>query len=158
MDGTHIGQPSDTVFKSFTSVRGHAIKYKETRASGDTVYAQWTPDLPVRGLYEVSVYVPARHATTRRAQYHIHGVVGAASELLVKLDQSMYSNQWVPLVVYEFSGEPGSGHVNLTDLTNESGLEIAFTAVRWRQVLEQHEIPIGQGNGFDAPMGTPDER
>jgi hypothetical protein len=64
LDGTHISQPSDAVFKSFTSVRGHAIKYKDTRASGDTVYAQWIPDLPVRGLYEVSVYVPNRHATT----------------------------------------------------------------------------------------------
>jgi hypothetical protein len=158
MDGTHIGQPSDAVFKSFTSVRGHAIKYKETGTSVDTVYAQWTPDLPVRGLYEVSVYIPSRHATTHRAQYHIHGVAGAASELLVRLDQAIYSNQWVPLVVYDFTGDPGSGRVNLTDLTTESGLEIAFTAVRWRQVLDQTEIPVGQGNGFDAPMGTPDER
>lgn len=158
IDGTQTSQPSGSVFKSYVSVRGHTIKYKETRPNDDTVYAQWNPSLPSHDLYEISVYVPSRHATSRKAQYHIHGVAGAANELLVKLDQSIYDNQWVPLVVYEFTGEPGSGQVNLTDLTGESGLEIAFTAIRWRQVLEQTSIPVNQGIGFDPPIGTPDER
>ncbi len=157
-DGTHTGQPSDAVFKEFTSVRGHSIKYKETRTAEDTVYAQWQPDLPGAGNYEVSVYVPSRHATTRQARYHIHGVAGAASELLVRLDQSIYNDQWVPLVVYAFTGQPGSGQVNLTDLTGEAGREIAFTAIRWRQVVEEEEPPASAGNGFDAPIGSVEER
>jgi murein DD-endopeptidase MepM/ murein hydrolase activator NlpD len=158
MDGTQTGAPSDAVFKEFTSVRGQTIRYKTTEPSQDQVWAQWTPGLPAPGIYELSVYVPSRHATTRQARYHIHGVTGAASELLVKLDQSLYNNQWVPLVSYEFSGEQGSGRVNLTDLTGESGLEIAFTAIRWRQVVEQTEPSPEVGNGFDPPIGTAEER
>lgn len=158
MDGTYTGQPSSSVFKTFTSVRGHIIKHKQTQVGNNSVWAQWTPNLPLRGLYEVSVYVPSRHATTHQARYHIHGVAGAGSELLVRLDQSVYYNQWVPLVVYEFTGGPGSGRVNLTDLTGETGQEIAFTAIRWRQVTEQKKVDVLTGGGFDPPIGTAEER
>lgn len=157
-DGAYSGKPSAEVFQSFSSVRDHTIKYRPTAASRDEVYAQWNPGLPAPGLYEISVYIPSRHATTRKAQYHIHGVKGAGSELLVKLDQSLYNNQWVPLLVYEFTGDTGSGQVNLTDLTGEAEKEIAFTAIRWRQVLDQKPIDVETGNGFDPPIGTATER
>lgn len=158
MDGTYSGQPTTMVLKEFVSARGHTIKYKTTGVTVDEVWAQWTPNLPGPGQYEISVYIPSRHATTRQARYHIHGVEGAASELLVRLDQSLYSNEWVPLVVYSFTGDPGSGRVNLTDLTGESGREIAFTAIRWRQVLEETPVEPPTGAGFDPPIGTPEER
>lgn len=158
-DGTHIGQPSSQVFKSFTSVRGHNIKYKPTQADRDQVYAEWRPGLPVQGLYEVSVYIPSRHASSTHAQYHIHGIVGRGTELLVRLNQSGYSNQWVPLVVYEFQTGSDGGRVNLSDLTGEADREIAFTAVRWRQVLEQKKAEIPEIKaGFDPPIGTAEER
>lgn len=160
MDGTQTGQPSESEFQEFVSVRGHKVKYKETEAQADRVYAQWNPILPTDGTYEVSVYIPAQHATTAAAQYHIHGIKGAGTELLVKLNQSRYANQWVPLVVYEFEGGQRGGQVNLTDLTGESNKEIAFGAVRWRQVIAR---PIGDDpapvpQGFDAPVGTAEER
>jgi murein DD-endopeptidase MepM/ murein hydrolase activator NlpD len=156
MDGTHTGQPAREVFAEFTSVRGHPIKWKKTRGDRDTVWALWRPTLPARGIYEVSVFVPGQHATTREARYHIHGIVGAGSELLVRLDQSKYYDQWVPLVVYEFNNQPNGAQVNLTDLTGEPDKEIAFSAIRWRQVLEQ-ALP-DQRMGFDPPVGTAEER
>ena len=156
-DGTRSGQATSTVFTQFTSVRGHIIKYKKTEVARDTVWAQWTPQLPAKGIYEISVYVPGRHATTRNAKYHIHGVAGVGTELLVSLNQYIYSDQWVPLVVYEFDNtKPDGGQVNLTDLTGESNLEIAFTAIRWRQVIEQ--IQPEEEAGFDPPVGTAQER
>src|SRR5574341_614244 len=156
-DGTQTGQPSTAVFKSYTSARGQLVKYNNSEAAQDTVWAQWNPSLPERGMYEVSVYIPANHASTTQARYHIHGVAGAASELLVRLNQGYYTNVWVPLVVYEFSGAAGSGQVNLTDLTGEADREIAFTAVRWRQVVAQTQ-PAQTGAGFDPPIGTSQER
>ena len=99
LDGTHTGQATSEVFTEFTSVRGHAIKYKNTRSDRDTVWAIWRPNLPERGIYEVSVFVPGQHATTVEARYHIHGVAGVGSELVVRLNQSRYYDQWVPLVV-----------------------------------------------------------
>jgi murein DD-endopeptidase MepM/ murein hydrolase activator NlpD len=155
-DGTHTGQPSSAVFSEFTSVRGHKTKYKATGKTRDTVWAAWRPSIPEDGIYEVSVYVPSRHATTRNAEYHIHGIKGRGTELLVRLKQERYSNQWVPLVVYEFETGAEGAQVNLTDLTGEEGLEIAFGAVRWRQVVEQTEPPVGAG--FDPPVGTAEER
>lgn len=156
MNGTHTGQPPNQVFTEFTSVRGHPIKYKQTRSDRDTVWALWRPNIPQRGNYEVSVFVPGQHASTTKATYHIHGVAGTGQEIRVKLDQSRYFDQWVPLVVYEFDNVPDGAQVNLTDLTGESNKEIAFTAVRWRQVVESDQ-PITQ-MGFDPPVGTVGER
>jgi murein DD-endopeptidase MepM/ murein hydrolase activator NlpD len=156
MDGTHIDQPPAQVFTELTSVRGHPIKYKKTRADRDTVWAIWRPNLPEAGTYEVSVYVPGTHATSKQARYHIHGISGVGSELLVRLNQERYSDQWVPLVVYQFEDSPDGAQVNLTDLTGESDKEIAFTAVRWRRVVEQAK-PDERG-GFDSPVGTAEER
>lgn len=137
VDGTHTGETSSSVFTELTSVRGDTIKYKKTRADNDTVWAMWRPDLPTRGIYEISVFMPGQHASTHQARYHIHGVVGMGGEVLVRLDQARYYNQWVPLVALEFEQTPKGAQVNLTDLTYEAGKEIAFTAVRWRQVIEQ---------------------
>lgn len=136
-DGVHTGEALSSVFTEFTSVRGDTIKYKKARSDADTVWAMWRPELPVRGTYEVSVFVPGLHATTHEARYHVHGMVGYGGEVLVRLDQSRYANQWVPLVDFEFETSPEGAQVNLTDLTGESDKEVAFTAVRWRQVLEQ---------------------
>jgi murein DD-endopeptidase MepM/ murein hydrolase activator NlpD len=156
MDGTHTGQPSSAVFTEVTSVRGHPVKYKQTRADRDTVWALWRPGIPAAGIYEVSVFIPGQHATSREARYHIHGIADVGTELLVRLDQSRYHDQWVPLVVYQFEKKPEGAQVNLTDLTGETGREIAFTAVRWRQVLEQ--VQPNMGMGFDSPVGTAAER
>ncbi|GAB4474675.1 MAG: hypothetical protein Kow00124_14880 [Anaerolineae bacterium] len=153
-DGTHTGQPSDQVFKSFMGVRGHPIKYVQTQPTNDRVWAMWVGNLPTKGLYEISVFVPGQHATTREARYHIHGISGVGSELLVRLNQLRYKNEWVPLVVYEF--EKGGGQVNLTDLTGEAGREVAFGGIRWRRVIEQ--IMPSQVMGFDSPVGTAEER
>jgi murein DD-endopeptidase MepM/ murein hydrolase activator NlpD len=158
MDGTHTGQPSAAVFQEINAATGHRIKWKQTGAARDTVWAQWTPQLPRPGLYEISMYVPGRRATTRQARYHIKGVKGVASELLVRVDQSLYYDEWVPALVYEFDAKPGSGRVNLTDLTGEATRQIAFGPLRWREVLEQRHLEPGEGPGFDSPVGTDEER
>ncbi len=157
-DGTHIGQPSAAVFQEFTAASGHKVKWKQTRSGNDTVWAQWTPQLPRPGLYEISIWIPGTRATTRQARYHIHGITGIASELLVRVDQSLYYDEWVPVVVYEFSGQPGSGRVNLTDLTGEGDRRISFGPIRWREVLEQRHLDPGEGPGFDSPIGSDEER
>jgi hypothetical protein len=136
VDGAH-SDAAGGLFSEFTGASGHLIKHINARADGDTVWAIWRPDLPARGVYEISVYVPGLHATTHQARYHVHGMVGMGGEVLVRLDQNRYYNQWVPLVAFEFERKPEGGQVNLTNLTGETGKEVAFTAVRWRQILEQ---------------------
>lgn len=154
-DGNHTGAQDSQIFTTLTGVRGSQFRYKATEKTNDKVWALWNPKLPVKGRYEVSVYVPAHHATTHQAQYHIHGIQDIGSELLVKLNQLNHSNRWVPLVVWDFV--EGGGQVNLTDLTGESTTrEIAFDAVRWRRVVKE-EYPTADV-GFDSPVGTLEER
>ncbi|NDJ51973.1 MAG: peptidoglycan DD-metalloendopeptidase family protein, partial [Chloroflexi bacterium] len=157
--GTHSGASVNQLLKKVPSVRGHSYRVAGTRDLNDSVWAHWTPTLPEAGIYEVSVFIPNQGSTTRSAQYHIHGVGEGGSELLVKLNQSLYTDQWVPLVVYEIGRGVRSGRVNLTDLTGEADREVAFSAVRWRQVIEQTPAEaLPPRIGFDSPVGTPQER
>lgn len=160
--GFDSGTHTTSKFKQFPGVGGYPIPYKATTAQADEVWARWRPTLPAAGTYEVSLYIPSRHATSKKAAYHIHGVVGQGPEIVVRIDQSRYSNQWVPAVILDFEARVGSGQVNLTDLTGEVGREVAFDAIRWRRVLseEEPEVPVvtGTSAGFDSPVGTAAER
>ncbi len=157
--GTQTGQPVDEIFQSDTDVRGELFKYTSTRADQDTVWAQWVPRLPSQGTYEVSVYIPDEHATSQNAEYHIHGITGLGTELLVPFNQSKYRNQWVPLVVYQFVEGIDGARINLTNLTGEANRELAFSAFRWRRVVAQRQAEIQQkAIGFDAPIGSEAQR
>jgi murein DD-endopeptidase MepM/ murein hydrolase activator NlpD len=104
------------------------------------------------------VWVPGTHATTRRARYHIRGVVGQDSTVVVELDQNRYYDRFVPLGIFELHGSrPDTGAVNLTNLTGETGREVAFSPLRWR--LVEGDAPVANvADGYDAPVGTVDER
>ncbi len=80
-DGAFGGANPTTLLQSFRSTWGWTTKYKTTAKTSSTVWARWDPQLVASGWYEVSVFVPARHATTTRARYKLHGVLGASSEL-----------------------------------------------------------------------------
>jgi murein DD-endopeptidase MepM/ murein hydrolase activator NlpD len=105
------------------------------------------------------VFVPHRHATTANARYRLYGAVGQPNLLQIPIDQSAYRNLWVPLGVYQLNAnDPRSGVVFLNDLTNEPDREIAFDAVRWREILGNNPISQYIADGYDAPMGTSTER
>ena len=153
--GSYTGLPE---FLSFQGTWGWTVFYKRTTAQRSAVWAQWSPALPKSGRYEVSAFVPGRHATTLRARYKIHGVKGSTGEVVVELDQSRYFNQWVPLGIFEFDrGTVNAGAVFLNDLTYENNLEIAFDAMRWREVLVDG-TPAEFADGYDSPIGTLAER
>jgi len=160
--GAHTGQPIEQVFKEFLGVHGHVVKHKATKSGQDDIWAQWTPTLPTTGTYEVSAFVPGRHATTHNARYHIHGVAGSTTQPIVNVDQQRYSDQWVPLAVVRFDESSNAGRINLTDLTGEDGREIAFDAIRWRRIITSDDPDINtnvfMGAGFDSPVGTVEER
>ncbi|MCZ7547486.1 MAG: peptidoglycan DD-metalloendopeptidase family protein [Anaerolineae bacterium] len=159
-DGVHTDRPADEVWMVSRNKFDWLVKSTDTEAARSEVWARWDPRLPKAGRYELSVYVPERHATTRRARYKLHGVVGQPGELLVEVDQSRYSDQWVTLGIFEFDpvSNPASGVVFLNDLTGESAREIAFDALRWREVLAGGGGEAFVADGFDAPVGTAAER
>jgi murein DD-endopeptidase MepM/ murein hydrolase activator NlpD len=170
--GTYTGKNE---FQQFLGTWGWTVYYKMTEPQTSKVWARWTPAIPESGKYEVAVFVSARHATTENARYKINGVKGSNAEIVVNVSQARYGNQWVVLGVYDLDKTTtGAGTVFLNDLTGETGKEIGFDAIRWRQVVAPTQpgtgtggtttppppVPPGQNvaDGFDAPIGTDTDR
>lgn len=146
-------------FQSFKGTWGWNVLYKETRADRSQVWARWSPQLTRSGFYEVSVFVPARYAKTDNARYRLHGVKGSNTELLITVPQSRYFNLWVPLGIFEFdANNPNAGVVFLNDLTGETGKTLAFDAVRYREIIGDPQDNRYLADGYDAPIGTAEER
>lgn len=139
---------------------GRQLKYARTVAgTPSSVWAWWRPDIVTSGSYEISVWVPGQHATAHTAQYQIHGVVGENQPVIVYVNQNRFSDTWVSLGVYELdANNPASGQVNLTNYTGEEKRKIAFSDVRWRRVDVVVPDSVRVADGFDAPVGTPEER
>lgn len=153
--GSYTGKPE---FSSFQGAWGWNVLYKATEPQTSKVWARWTPQIRQSGKYEIAAFVPARHATTRNARFKINNVKGASGEIVVNLDQSRHSNQWVSLGVFELDrAAAGAGTVFLNDLTGETGLEITFDALRWQQVMEGSPGAY-LADGYDSPVGTETER
>lgn len=157
--GSHVGTAVDDLLKTFNSTWGWDVRYKTTRNDASQVWALWDPNLSVSGWYEVSIFVPSRHASTLNARYKLHGGTNDGSELEIKINQSAYHNLWVPLGVFQFdANNPKAGVIFLNDLTYEDDREIAFDAVRYRQILGRTPTTEYLADGYDAPVGTRDER
>jgi murein DD-endopeptidase MepM/ murein hydrolase activator NlpD len=139
---------------------GQTLKYARTVSdTPSSVWAIWLPNIEESGFYDVSVWVPGQHATTRSAQYHVHGVVGEKEPIIVEVNQMRFSDRWISLGVFELdAGNPMSGQVNLTNHTDEEGRRIAFAGVRWRKVAAPIVNEVRLADGFDAPVGTREER
>ncbi len=158
--GVHTGENPDAVWKTDQNYWGWTFHYKETEPLRSSVWARWDPRLPEPGFYEVSVFVPAKHATTRRARYKLHGVIGQDGELVTPVDQNSRGDLWVPLGIFRFdpTQNPVAGVVFLNDLTGEDDEEIAFDALRWRQIVGFEPVERYMADGYDAPIGTFEER
>jgi murein DD-endopeptidase MepM/ murein hydrolase activator NlpD len=156
-DGTYDGAPNP--MRIFQNEEGWESRYLITSSTGSTVYARWEPPQLEAGLWEISAYIPSQHATTRSARYKIHGVVNQPTEIESSVRQIAMDSMWVPLGIHNFAGRPGDGVVFLNDLTGEDNREIAFDALRWRQVIGWNaRAPRFLADGFDSPVGTAQER
>jgi murein DD-endopeptidase MepM/ murein hydrolase activator NlpD len=157
--GTHNSQPPEQVFTKFSSPGGWSAYYRPTQARRSQVWARWDPQLSASGWYEVSAFVPSVHATTLNGRFKIHGVQGRAGELLSVVPQQRLNNVWAPLGVFYFdANNRTAGVVFLNDLTGENGLDIAFDALRWRQVLNVTPTAQYLADGYDPPIGSVAER
>jgi hypothetical protein len=169
--GTYTGKEE---FLPFENTLGWNSLYTTTEPTTSKVWSEWKTDLQESGIYQIAVFVPARHASTKKARYKIHGIRGTTTEVVVDINQSIHSNEWVSLGVFDLvKGAPNAGKVFLNDVTGESGREIAFDAVRLRQIVKLDMQPtptqpsdtlpdmvngIYIADGFDAPIASVAER
>ena len=168
--GTYTGQPE---FSARQNTWGWDYLYVTTAERTSKVWAEWRDELPRNGLYEIAVFIPNRKATTTRARYKVHGIVGTTTEVVVDINQNNNRNRWVALGVFDLDRHmENAGRVFLNDVTGETDKEIAFDAVRFRRIVSTPagyspapEPPrptivngIHVADGYDSPVGTSEQR
>ncbi len=171
--GTYTGQPE---FSARQNTWGWDYLYKDTEERTSKVWAEWREDLPRNGLWEISVFIPNRKATTERARYKVHGIVGTTTEVVVDINQHRNRNRWVAIGVFDLDRKmENAGRVFLNDVTGEPDKEIAFDAVRFRRIVntpagytpapepEGERRPtivngVNVADGYDSPVGTSEQR
>lgn len=162
-------------------VNGRPYAYRAAAYLSQRLYVAYVPRLVGRGAYLVEAFIPDQHAYAPDVHYFVVDYPnGQRRETTVKLDQSRYRNQWVPLQGNIINGVPGgttvtqfeldptradAGRVNMADITfvdpatHPSGqFEIAFGAIRWRPVPRAAAVAPAASAGLDAPVGTEAER
>lgn len=92
-------------------------------------FGEWRPNLKA-GQYEVFVFIPGRHATTRNARYQVFHNGGQQTDRVI--DQSFYSDEWVSLGAFYFDGS-STELVRLYDGTGEvyGSTYIAYDAIKF---------------------------
>jgi len=171
--GTYTGKPE---FSARQNTWGWDYLYVPTEERTSKVWAEWRDDLPQSGLYEIAVFIPNRNATTTRARYKVHGIVGTTAEVVLDINQHRSRNAWVALGIFDLDKNmENAGRVFLNDVTGESDKDIAFDAVRFRRIVttptgyspapdttsgpRPTEIDgVKVADGYDSPVGTSEQR
>jgi hypothetical protein len=125
----------------YESTTGHSDHsyWTYTMATKEDCCAEWRPELPATGLYEVRAFIPSVNATSRQARYQITHRRGTDVAII---DQSRYFDQWASLGRYAFSISPTMPSVvRLSDQTGEpftrhkaGRKQIAFDAMQFVRV------------------------
>ena len=160
----------NATLSSYLSQWGWRVEYATTRRAGSVHWAQWAPHIDKAGEYEIAAFVPTRHATTSQARYLIRGVENSDGDVMVDVNQSQLRNQWLALGIFPLAARPGAGGVFINDVTGEPKQEIAFTAMRWRRVIDEEEQEehdteredyvgnVRVADGYDSPVGSSGDR
>jgi len=143
--------------------RSYNIWYRSTNRNKEVQVDYLMPPTAAAGRYRVEVFVPGRHATTRRAIFTVAHHVRTENGQTVYDDTlsvvNMYDlyDVWYPLGEFDLdpAANPLSGRVRQYDLSlEEPPLEISFGPVRWVPLFTQP----GDAPRFDSPVGTQAER
>lgn len=144
-------------FQEFDGTWNWPVLYVSTESTTSEVWAEWKTDLPVSGRYEIAVFVPARHATTTKARYKVHGIKGTNTEVVIDINQYNNRNRWVSLGIFDLEkDQQNAGRVFMNDVTGESGKEISFDAIRFRRIVTVQPPTDNGSSGGDTGGTTPD--
>ena len=101
---------------------GNAWWTYSTGAFPDTCFAEWHPELPGEGDYDVYVYIPPVYASAT-GKYKLQTSTGTVE---ISLNQGNYSDQWALLGNFNLDYD---SYLKLGDYTGTGGQYIAFDAV-----------------------------
>jgi hypothetical protein len=114
--------------------------WTQNTKSGIENVARWTLRITENGDYDLSVYIPLLHSTTKKAVYIVYHN-GVKTRVIV--NQSANRNSWYKLGQFTFSGTE-EAYVELIDETGEpdTQYEIAFDALGYSKSKPEWEEKI----------------
>lgn len=122
--------------------------YMKSQSSNTIHFAEWTPNLPQDGNYELFAYIPEIENKCQKANYHIF--TGESWEY-VSINQHLYTNEWISLGVFPL--ESGSVcKIRLIDSTNTDSENITIDAIKWNYVGEWNLDFTANKNSGKAPF------
>jgi len=136
-------------WESFSTTLGvPAFITLNVSAANSTNSAEWRPDLPAAGKYQVEAFIAtpptsincsALRGPTQNTSQAIYTVNHSAGSTKVTINQSSLQNAWISLGVYQFAA--GSNNfVSLSDANNETPLSrfVSFGALRFTPSAGQY--------------------
>lgn len=139
------------------------VLYRQASRNKDVQVDWLMPPTAPLGIYRVEVFIPGKHATTRKAIFTV------ANNFRIENGQPAYDDQLVVVDMYEnfdtwyslgdFILNPGNhpwfGRVRQYDMSlEEPPTEVAFGPVRWVPLLPKPESQVQ----FDSPVGSEADR
>ncbi|EYF02892.1 golvesin C-terminal-like domain-containing protein [Chondromyces apiculatus] len=109
---------------------GSHMWYITVNGTTQNNYGRWKPALPGAGSYKVYAHIPSNHANSKKAPYKIYH---QGTNDYARVDHSIYSNQWVLLGTWSFSGD-GTEFVQVGDNSGEAAstsLKVGLDAVKF---------------------------
>ncbi|HEX4120361.1 MAG TPA: hypothetical protein VH619_07085 [Verrucomicrobiae bacterium] len=104
--------------------------YQATKTTNinPTAWAAYTPDIPVAGNYDVSIWYPQNPIYTTNAQVYISG---ATNELILGVNQTTGGGGWDVLATNIYFAAGTGGNVTIYNDTGETNKTIVANAMRW---------------------------
>ena len=133
---------------------GSNYRYASTSTS-QTAEAQWQPNLPSAGAYQVFVWYPS--GSNRVADVHYNVYYDGGSQA-VSVDQTVNAGAWVSIGSFNFAaGSSSNGRVTITNQSATSGKRAYADAVRFYKPepvsLTMAVNPAGTGSTTPAAGG-----
>jgi uncharacterized repeat protein (TIGR01451 family) len=97
-------------------------------SSSPTASAAYTPDIPVSGNYDVSIWYPQSTSFSTNTPVYISG---ATNELFASVNQTLNGGSWQPLATNVYFASGVSGNVVIDNNTGQTNKGVIANGMRW---------------------------
>jgi len=162
----YTGEMCETAWHRITGYDEHAYLTLNVNNTDDsTNSAEWRPDFPVSGEYQVLAFVPdhppidwecPNQTISRDTSDATYTIEHAGGSDKFSGNQRPLANMWLDLGTYEFEAGK-SGRVKLNDVTDEESYTrtVAFSAMLFRRMVYSTPTPEFTPTPTITPTPTP---
>jgi hypothetical protein len=137
-DASYSGQWTATA--AGTAIYGSYFQTGNTTAGTQSDAAVYTPNIPVAGKYNVSIWYPDGANFTTNAQVY---VTGATNAIAIAVNQTTNGGSWQPLVNDLYFAAGTGGNVTIYNNTGETNKSVVANAMKWVYDPAQDYAPNG---------------